>query len=89
VHSKHVKSVEVRDDCQYVITGGDDGSIMVVELNNLDDRRIEKNREQIMKTKEERKKLMVVMNNLFLMKSSDVQSKNDLIKKSEMDVLKA
>ena len=32
---------------------------------------------------------MSTMNSLFLMRASDVQSKNDLIRKSELDVLRA
>lgn len=89
VHSRHVKCLEVRDDCQSVITGADDGTIAVVELLGLDDRRVEKNREQLMKNRDDRKKLMATMNNLFLMRASDVQSKNDLIRKSELDVQRA
>lgn len=49
VHARHVKSIEIRDDCQYAITGGDDGTIAAVELYGLDDRRSEKNREQLIK----------------------------------------
>lgn len=44
VHSRHVKAIEVRDDCEYAIVGSDDGAISVVELLSFDDRRIDKNR---------------------------------------------
>jgi sRNA-binding carbon storage regulator CsrA len=76
VHRRHVSRVEVSDDSRYVVTGGDDGSIMVLEMTGMDERRTEKGKDQLAKAKEERKKLMGIMNNLFLMKSSDVQSKN-------------
>lgn len=36
VHRRHVSRVEVSDDSRYVVTGGDDGSIMVLEMTGMD-----------------------------------------------------
>lgn len=51
-HRRHVSRVEVSDDSRFVITGGDDGSIMVIELTGMDDRRAEKGKDQLAKVKE-------------------------------------
>lgn len=72
MHSLQIRALAVRDDNSFIIAGCDDGDIKIIGLKNLEDRNIEKSKEQQIRNNEERRKLIAMTSNLFLMRAADV-----------------
>lgn len=92
VHSAAVSTMCLSHDCQYLISGAEDGTVFMFQVKH---RKYDtmlgegKKSSQIANLLEERNKLTVALNDLYLEKATQIQEKNELIKKFNFEVVKA